>query len=291
MDARTASYEATGGAAEPLLPRVLPAAAPGRHRASRARTRDGAACGSSSPTARSAARCGCSCARCAGCPRSCRGRPSSTRKTGAVPTLRSSLRNRVHVVDDEDAAFAGADVVVAASLGQVTAPGVLVQGARRRRRARWPRACRSTRRCCATATSGCTSSSATSTCSPQQLERAACATTRCAPSSPRAGAAAREELSLVARRRRGRGDLRAARRAAPRPGPEARGPRAARQAQADRSRPAHAHRPLERLRDAGRRAAGHRPRRRPGRDRGHRPQRDLRRPRRRARRPPSTASR
>jgi hypothetical protein len=44
-------------------------------------------------------------------------------KTGAVPTLRSSLRHRVTVVDDEDAALAGADVVVAASLGQVTAPG------------------------------------------------------------------------------------------------------------------------------------------------------------------------
>ena len=48
-------------------------------------------------------------------------------KTGAVPTLRSSLRHRVHVVDDEEAALAGADVVVAASLGQDTAPGVLVR--------------------------------------------------------------------------------------------------------------------------------------------------------------------
>ena len=48
-------------------------------------------------------------------------------KTGAVPTLRSSLRNRVHVVDDEDEALTSADVVVAASLGQVTAPGVLVK--------------------------------------------------------------------------------------------------------------------------------------------------------------------
>ncbi|MBE2316795.1 glycosyltransferase [Solirubrobacter sp. CPCC 204708] len=48
-------------------------------------------------------------------------------KTGGIPTLRSSLRNRVTVVDDEDAAFASADIVVAASLGQVTAPGVLVK--------------------------------------------------------------------------------------------------------------------------------------------------------------------
>ena len=48
-------------------------------------------------------------------------------KTGAVPTLRSSLRHRVNVVDDEAAALTGADIVVAASLGQDTAPGVLVR--------------------------------------------------------------------------------------------------------------------------------------------------------------------
>jgi predicted metal-dependent phosphoesterase TrpH/glycosyltransferase involved in cell wall biosynthesis len=48
-------------------------------------------------------------------------------RTGAIPTLRSSLRARVHVTDDEDAAFASADVVVAASLGQITAPGVLLR--------------------------------------------------------------------------------------------------------------------------------------------------------------------
>ncbi|HEX6024910.1 MAG TPA: PHP domain-containing protein [Solirubrobacter sp.] len=48
-------------------------------------------------------------------------------KTGAVPTLRSSLRHRVHVVPDEQQAFENADIVVAASLGQDTAPGVLVR--------------------------------------------------------------------------------------------------------------------------------------------------------------------
>ncbi|MDA0164665.1 glycosyltransferase [Solirubrobacter ginsenosidimutans] len=48
-------------------------------------------------------------------------------KTGAIPTLRSSLRNRVTVVDDEELALAGADVVVTASLGQQTAPGVVVR--------------------------------------------------------------------------------------------------------------------------------------------------------------------
>ncbi len=49
-----------------------------------------------------------------------------------------------------------------------------------------------------------------------------------------------------------------------------------RQAAADRGRPAHAHRPLARLRDAGRGAAGDGPRPRPRRDRDHRPQRGLR---------------
>jgi predicted metal-dependent phosphoesterase TrpH/glycosyltransferase involved in cell wall biosynthesis len=47
--------------------------------------------------------------------------------TGAVPTLRSSLRERVRVAADEAAELAQADVVVTASLGQVTAPGVLVR--------------------------------------------------------------------------------------------------------------------------------------------------------------------
>src|SRR4051794_11783873 len=48
-------------------------------------------------------------------------------RTGATPTLRSTLRHRVTVTGDEQAAFRGADVVVAASLGQITAPGVLLQ--------------------------------------------------------------------------------------------------------------------------------------------------------------------
>jgi glycosyltransferase involved in cell wall biosynthesis len=48
--------------------------------------------------------------------------------TGAIPALRARLRDRVDVVDgDEAAALAGADVVVAASLGQLTAPGLLVR--------------------------------------------------------------------------------------------------------------------------------------------------------------------
>src|SRR4051794_35593403 len=50
--------------------------------------------------------------------------------TGAVPLggLRSAVRDRVRLVDGSEAeALAGADVVVAASLGQAPAPGVLVR--------------------------------------------------------------------------------------------------------------------------------------------------------------------
>jgi glycosyltransferase involved in cell wall biosynthesis len=48
--------------------------------------------------------------------------------TGAVPAIRTSLRDRVEVLDrDEAGALAQADVVVAASLGQLTAPGLLVR--------------------------------------------------------------------------------------------------------------------------------------------------------------------
>jgi glycosyltransferase involved in cell wall biosynthesis len=48
--------------------------------------------------------------------------------TGAVPALRTRLRDRVEVLaGNEAAALASADVVVAASLGQLTAPGLLVR--------------------------------------------------------------------------------------------------------------------------------------------------------------------
>ena len=98
-----------------------------------------------------------------------------------IPTLRSSLRNRVTVVDDEDAAFAAADIVVAASLGQVTAPGVLVKAlgvgavplAARVPRVRGGPAAR--------ATWACTSRSATWRCSPRSSS-ARSATRTCARS-------------------------------------------------------------------------------------------------------------
>ena len=81
-----------------------------------------------------------------------------------------------------------------------------------------------------------------------------------------------------------RTSTRAGRPAPPR-GRQREGARAPGQAPADRRRPAHAHRPLARLRDAGRGAARHGAGAGAGRDRGDRPQRDLRRARTRATRP------
>ena len=127
MDARTVSYEATAGAPEALLPRLLRAAGTRRDRrdtggearrraaADRVRRPRGTRRAAAVP-ARAAAAAG--------------GAPWEAivySKTGAVPTLRSSLRHRVQIVGDEELALTGADIVVAASLGQVTAPGVLVR--------------------------------------------------------------------------------------------------------------------------------------------------------------------
>ena len=92
----------------------------------------------------------------------------------------------------------------------------------------------------------------------------------------RAGRAGRGRPRLGAGRRRAGGDLPPPGRPPPRPRRRPRGAPPHRQAAADRGRPAHAHRPLARLRDAGRGAAGDRPRPRPRRDRDHRPQRGLR---------------
>ena len=104
---------------------------------------------------------------------------------------------------------------------------------------------------------------------------------------PRRGAARRLAAAgagvgpVVRRRRRpARGGLRADRVAPPRPDREPGGAPADRAAADDRLRPPHAHRSLERLRDAGRGPARDRQGPRHGCDRGHRPQRDLRRARR-----------
>ena len=188
--------------------------------------------------------------------------------TGAAPigALRSRLRERVRVVSAAEAApsevLADADVVVAASLGQAPAPGLLVRalGAGAvpvaARLATYEEvlddgelraAVRAGRRATLAG----------------QLERADRATPSC-------WSALRERVARGARRRSpGRASPTSsrrstpARRAPPRPRRERRrcAARLA-QAAADRRRPAHAHRPLARLRHAGRGAARHRARRR-----------------------------
>ena len=171
LDARTASFEAT----RELMQRVFPAdyaraAARRDRRVARPRARR-ARSGSRSATRRSAPRCGSSCARCGGCRPSSTGRRPCSSPTGAAPTLRSRLRDRVHVLvrqdTSEDAVLAAADVVVAASHGIAPLAGPARARARRRRGAgRVAPAGSYEEVLAATASSACCSSPATSTCSP-----------------------------------------------------------------------------------------------------------------------------
>ena len=249
------------------------------------RGRPAARCGSSSSTTRSAPRCGSSCARCAGSTLTLEWTATvvSARGPSSSTPLRAELRERI-------------------TLRRGRRRG---RGARRRadvRRRRLRRRDARARRCCCARwpparcpvasrlpvyeelldegergllfEPGDSRGAGRAARAPARRRRR-CASA-CARRRPRARAPDLERAwptssrqvydGLVARRhdRRGRpGDPRAAGRAPT----------------ADRRRPAHAHRPLARLRDAGRGAAGHRPRAGPGRDRRHRPQRDLRRAR------------
>ena len=217
-------------------------------RASRARP-----CGWRSSTRRSARRCGCSCARCGACRSRWTGRRACSRPSGAAPVgaLRSRLRERVSVVSAAEGSaeevLANADVLVAASHGQASAPGLLVRaiGA-----GAVPVAARletyeeviDEHRCGLLFEPGDVLTLAA------QLERLIAAPERLdALREPGAGGPA--GARLVERRRRVRGDLRRHPRAPPRPRrarQRSAGALAARPA--DRRRPAHAHRPLARLR-------------------------------------------
>ena len=273
LDARTAAFEVTRELMERSFPAELPAAAPrrggGRPRAARRRRGAGPL-------------------RIAFCAQEERGRAAAV-PARAAPAPRGRRLAGGRVLADRR----GADRRAAQPRARPRARGHgrgddRGRGARRRRRrrrrlarpgarARAARARARRRRRArvaarlprlrggrwATATSACASSPATSTCSPpsssgsaasrELLRRARASGVRAAPRGPLLGA----------RGRRGRGDLRASwprrRRAAARASPSVRA--RLRQAQADRRRPAHAHRPLARLRDAGRRAARDRPRR------------------------------
>ena len=280
------------------VPGDLPGAAPGRRRVGRARAPPAAArCRSPSSTTRSAGAAAVPARAAPAARRRSTGSATVLTPRGARADARcaAGLRDRVDVVAGADTTEARcsprADVVVAASVGQAPAPGLLVRALRRGRGPGRRAAARLRGGARATASSGCSSSPATSTTLAAQLERLIATT------------ALRERLARRGRRRRARavagrasptsfeaiyGEVAARRHAA---AGRRRGARAARRAPADRRRPAHAHRPLARLRDAGRGAARHRPRRGPRRDRGDRPQRDLRRARRARQGRASTASR
>ena len=181
----------------------------------------------------------------------------------------------------EQTALAGADVVVLALRRRRARAGLAAARARRRRRAARRRARRSTRRLLGDGERGLlfAAGDGADARRPAAGGWSPTPTLRDAPARrpPRRCAStldwARVADELEARLRPGRS------RAATTPRrPASRAP--ARQRAADRRRPAHAHRPLPRLRDAGRGAAGHGARAGPRRDRRHRPQRGLRRPRR-----------
>ena len=179
----------------------------------------------------------------------------------------------------EEAVLAAADVVVAASVGQAPAPGLLVRalGA-----GAVPVAARlpAYEEILRDGELGLLFEPGDVETLAAQLDPADRRRRSCADGLATAVAGAAPELAWSAVAERFEALYARGRRA---PAPAARrrpGARAARRAPADRRRPAHAHRPLVRLRDAGRRAARHRARAGARRDRRHRPQRGLRRARR-----------
>ena len=274
------------GADAALLPRRLRAAARPARRPRRARAATTGRCGSCSSTARSAPALRLflrALRRLARGPRRGR-RPSFSRdRRGADAALRS-LRDRVRVSADdatEATALAGADVVVAASLGQRHRPRRCSCARSAPAPCPSPRGCRSTRRCSRDGELGLLfePGDVDVLAAPARAPRRA--TPTCAPSCASGAAAPPSDLTWSARRRRGRGDLRRARRAAAttRPAsPRSRARLAKRQLidvdlhmHTDHSNDCAT--PVEVLLATARE-------RRPRRDRGHRPQRDLRRARR-----------
>ena len=208
---------------------------------------------------RSARRCASSCARCGGSTGAARGGRRSSTDRGARPPRRCAreLRGRIAFVGRRlrrgracsrartsssrlrrrRARARRARRALAAGGVPIASRAAGLRGARRRGRAR-----------------PAVRAAATSTCSPPS-SRASSPTPRCARSLRAPPARAARAAGLRPRRRRARGRLR---RRSPRGATTAAAtPRCAagRQAPADRRRPAHAHRPLARLRDAGRGAA------------------------------------
>ena len=235
-----------------LFPGDYEVVAPGRRLRGAARGRRRRS-GSPSSRTRSAPRCACSSARCAGWTPRCHGTRVVRTALGPSSTpLRADLRERVRYVDAASARGAARRRrVVRRGLGRRRAGAGAVCA--RAAAGAVPVASRlpSTRRCCATARPGCSSSprrrhARRAARAPDRRRRPARAAAR-AGRAPRPWNAVADEFeALYARDRR-----RAA--TTPRGDP----PMRARLAEPPRHRrrPAHAHRPQPRLRDAGRGAA------------------------------------
>ena len=271
LDARTASFDATRELMERAFPARYEVIGPGAELDDARARRRRRPSTSRSSTTRTGTRCGCSCARCAGCPTTSSGaRPSSPppgrgrarcARRGCATASRCSTTEH----DGEAELLASADVLVAASAGQAPAPGLLVRalGAGAvpvaARLPAYEEILRDGER--------------------GLLFEPGDVDTLCAQLVRLIGdPGLRDRLrtaapvvgwDAVAARFEAVYDAVAARRHPPRKSS------IPADAQADRRRPAHAHGPLERLRDAGRGAARHRARAGAGRDRGDRPQRGV----------------
>ena len=267
LDGRTASFAATRDLVERYFPgdyRVIhPGAdlrrAPGSADERRDRPR------SSSRPRRSAARCGCSCARCGGCRRRSTGARRSgraTRPRRPRRTLPRRLRDRVRSRRPgrrlaRRSTWRAPTIVVAASSGRGARAAAAAARAWPAGRCRWPRGCRTTRRLRARGRARAAVRAARRRHARRPARAAAARRRRCV--GRLRGARSRSDRArarLVARGRRARGALRARSRRAGTTRTASRELRKRLGVARLRPRgPAHAHRPLARLRDAGGHAA------------------------------------
>ena len=132
LDARTASFDATRELMERAFPATYEVLRPGAETPPARRAR-ATSCGSRSSTTRTARRCGCSCARCAGCPTTSPWRATVFTPAGAAhgraaqPRCATASRSSPRRRRPRSRCWPRADIVVAASVGQAPAPGVLVR--------------------------------------------------------------------------------------------------------------------------------------------------------------------
>ena len=128
MDARTASYEATADLLKRFFPASYELLPPGVTAETRVEKPDGRAGADRVRRPRGARRAAALPARAAACcRRSSRGRRSSTRRPARSRRCARACATACRSSTTRTSRSTGADIVVAASLGQVTAPGVLVR--------------------------------------------------------------------------------------------------------------------------------------------------------------------